>query len=217
MGECCAGYHIGKDVAGILERLGSLPRDRRAFVRCLFLHRRPSAVFGGVRAVVVDPLYGEIVRGSSAHVGQEVMERSTPPFADSDAPRSVVLKGIVARDVAAAKQSPPAEVFRGLALPVDRNPSLPRLGVQTPARPRVAAAKDEARNDLLRSAIAPTEPPRLVLRSVFGVAGEDCPAVEPLTGEGDKLHRLRASHARGPAPGRLAALRGQTAVPQFYH
>lgn len=74
---------------------------------------RPPNVAGLVIAVDVDPVDGEVRRWTRADIAEEGIEAVAPFRANRDAPRAVILIGMMARPIATSKHSLPASIFRG--------------------------------------------------------------------------------------------------------
>ena len=82
-----------------------------AGVHVLLVPSGPPAVAGLVVPIVVDPVDGMEPRRSPAHIGKEVLETLSPPFAHSNAAASPVLEPLVVRVVAPLAHLHPAVVL----------------------------------------------------------------------------------------------------------
>ena len=111
-------------------------------VSVLFDVRRPSAIRGRVSAVVVDSIKGMIRRRFWTHIGEEVIERFHPTFANRDAAPAVVFEDRRRGVGAPMFHRRPSLVLRGRlacrAVPVAK---LNRCTVLTPTLDAVATAR----------------------------------------------------------------------------
>lgn len=138
-GEISAAYHDPCDIAP---------------VSWLIFKRDPFAVRWRVTSLVVNPLYRSAAR-CLAHVGDKLVKRCPPCFANCDAFCSVVFETVACRLLASPDHPSPdfigAFVARLLASAVSCNQL---FGAQAPATQRLPKAKTSSGSDNLGAAVA---------------------------------------------------------------
>lgn len=138
----------------------------RTTISKLFIAGGPAAIFGRVRAVIVDAVNGVLRRGGQAHVFDESTERA-PTAINSNAPTAVVGIAWNIWVEAASTHAFPNSVLAKIASPVRHPPS------HAPATCRTTVAKCGSGDNTLRPAFTPTQPCRR--GSLFAALGYHCP------------------------------------------
>ncbi len=155
---------------------------------------RPSTVRGRIIALVIDPVQRVFGRWSPAHICEELTETGAPLLGHANAPRAVVLVGLMVFVVAAGLGLAPRAVFREvLALDAVATFALMRLLNQASAAALLACSEREAVRLCRLPAVALAQPSRLLVRG--GDAFQHDKASESLTGDVDNWasgsrHRL---------------------------
>lgn len=80
-------------------------------VLCLLIASLPSAVFGFVVAIVIDPAYGCFSKWLRPHIAQERRERVLPSGADGDASSTIVHIAWLVLVVASFNHATPSSIF----------------------------------------------------------------------------------------------------------
>lgn len=142
---------------------------------------RPSAILDAVIPLVVDAVDAVVLRGSPAHVGQEVLE-DVPPLADRDTTRPVVGVVTVVWVFASTEHCGPGAIFRSLvpisALPVPaaRFAQLySQLSAKAPTGIGHTSPEYIAGDQALLAAVAATPPSRLSFAAALSLCHEQSP------------------------------------------
>jgi hypothetical protein len=130
---------------------------RLAAIVGLFLLRRPAAILGRVRAVVVDAVERVKLRRTLSHVREERFEAVAPAVADRNSAATVVGVARCLRIQAPVLHLLPRAEFRRLAPAVRAVRGGRALTVQAPARLR-SAAEELLSDGRGVPAVAPAEP-----------------------------------------------------------
>lgn len=134
-----------------------------ALVAKLHLASRPSTVFWGVIAIVIDAIKGVLCAWARPHIGKEIL-KSGPAVTNLNAPSSIVFVRSMFRKFAASLHSVPYLIFGG-GLPAALNRlrhavrlgALPRFRQNTSAARCIAGTKIGDRDNLFCTAVARTQ------------------------------------------------------------
>ena len=108
-----------------------------AFIVRLFLGRSPSAIFRGIRTVIVSPVKRVVGRGRLAHIFPKAHKRSTPSTAYINTPSTVPRKVFVRFVVAALDHALPGLVKARPRQPVSGKPANACFPGKTPTAFRI--------------------------------------------------------------------------------
>ena len=170
-----------------------LPLGIVGAVVCLFFARRPTTVLRRVVAVIVDTLYGRILRWF-AHVGNECGKRRVPPRANANTAPAVSRKMSGIRILATLTHPNPRTVSEWRCAAIGMTVERIRRALRTAATRTLAVAQALRSYDALRSAFATTQPNRLFTLTP-GIC-ENGPTPEPLPDERHEVvRRVMIRHA----------------------
>jgi len=167
--------------------------------------RRPSAVFGAVRAVVVDAVKGIPRAGALPHVRQELL-KSTPKWVNIDAPSTVPRITRAVRVGAACPHCAPGTIFGGVFLPVTSISLSDQLTSETPAGQRFARVEARTVNGSDRATLAAADPVVPVARRARVISFQNEPTAKTVTGRYGTLLGHRTLHRSGARPAWCATI-----------
>lgn len=132
--------------------------DEVPVVSALHIVRSPSAVFGGVRPIVVDSVDGVFGARPAPHVGEEVLETVAPPVAHLDPPASVIVETFPVFIQAPTAKSFPDSVLGSAALSMGLVGHGGPDSLETSAALSVPVPQGTSTNDFHSAALASATP-----------------------------------------------------------
>lgn len=158
-----------------------------AAIVLLFALPSPTAIARGIADVIVDTFNCVTVAGSLSHVGKKVHKRLSPAVAHRDSASAVTLVPLVFFVVASLNHPAPNRILRSVTHSMRAVVHRSKSFAPTATRNRLAVEEHCPVNDPLCSAIADTQPSRIVAVSIC-CPTDDFEPPKALSGEINQWH-----------------------------